>query len=190
VLICEGKTQSVVIYRFNNGSEKRYKASHALNVEVLSGTSSNNKQCYKLEYTNLLGVSGIAYICSSNLQLIPVDGTTYVWVKDAEGRFSQFGTTEKSASISIVTGSDIPEGECSECIGSNCSITFKDLQGNTLYRETGDCPITWKYSCDDDCPEGYLKCDCDQFPGFKCVPCSSYLGRLEAIDNNISRLIK
>jgi hypothetical protein len=189
MIICENKTQSVVLFRFNNGSEKRYKADHALNVEIGSNASSDNKQCYKLEYVNLAGTRGVSYICSSHLALVPIEGTTYVWVKDAEGRFAQSGTTEQSATLTIVNGDDIPEGQCTECTGNSCSILFKDLAGNILYREVGDCPVTWKYSCDDECPDGYLKCECDEYPGYKCIPCGQFLGRLEAIESKVKSLI-
>jgi|SRR6476469_204261 len=190
MIICENKTQSVVLYKFNNGNEKRYKASHALDVETLSNTSADNKKCYRIDYVNLSGVSGTSYVCSSSLVLVPIEGTTYIWIKDAEGRFSQSSATEKSATLTIVSNADIPEGQCLECIGNSCSIAFKDLQGNILYRETGECPITWKYSCDDECPEGFLKCECDEYPGYCCMPCSPILNRLSTIENKISSLIK
>jgi hypothetical protein len=190
MIICENKTQSVVIYRFNNGSEKRYKATHALNVEIGSNASSDNKQCYRLEYTNLADVSGVSYICSARLTLVPVEGTAYVWVKDAEGRFAQSGTTQKSASISIVSGLEIPEGQCTECTGNSCSIVFKDLAGNTLYREVGECPIKWNYSCDNECPDGFLKCECDEYPGYCCLPCGSVEAGITSIKTQIESLIK
>src|SRR6478672_7141305 len=115
MIICENKTQSVVLFRFNNGSEKRYKADHALNVETVTGTSADNKKCYRIDYVNLSNVAGTSYVCSSGITLMPIEGSPYIWLKDAEGNFSQSNSTEKSASLTIVSGEEIPEGKCSEC---------------------------------------------------------------------------
>jgi hypothetical protein len=114
MIICENKTQSVVLFRFNNGSEKRYKADHALDVETATGTSSNNKKCYKIDYVNLAGTIGTSYICSSGIVLVPIEGTSYVWLKDDEGRFSQSSSSEQSATLTIVSGDEIPEGQCTD----------------------------------------------------------------------------
>lgn len=30
----------------------------------------------------------------------------------------------------------------------------------------------YKITCDDDCPDGHLKCECSAYPGYCCIPCN------------------
>jgi hypothetical protein len=70
--------------------------------------------------------------------------------------------------------------------GSRCHLEVRDREGRLFY-QSDDCK--YHVACGDECPDGYLKCECDTYPGYSCVPCGEYLSRLSAIENKISNLI-
>lgn len=51
-----------------------------------------------------------------------------------------------------------------------CKITISHL-GKVLFQDTGLCPVKFNVSCDEDCPEGTIKCKSSSYPGYCCLPC-------------------
>jgi hypothetical protein len=50
---------------------------------------------------------------------------------------------------------------------NRCFIEVKDIAGNIVFRNQGDCPATYEIQCGD-CPPGTCKCQCKKFPGYCC----------------------
>lgn len=46
-----------------------------------------------------------------------------------------------------------------------------DQSGNLIFSDSGE-NITFNVICNDDCPPNHIKCNCPQYPGFCCIPCS------------------
>ncbi|WP_148220269.1 hypothetical protein [Nostoc punctiforme] len=45
--------------------------------------------------------------------------------------------------------------------------------GEIIYKDVRKAPITFKVDCiKDSCPDGYLKCESDNYPGYCCISCS------------------
>lgn len=58
-------------------------------------------------------------------------------------------------------------------IGCQIKVTGS---GNN-FRDAIECPNgNYEVSCDDDCPEGYMKCTCPEYPGYCCISCSEIKG--------------
>ena len=49
----------------------------------------------------------------------------------------------------------------------------------------GDKEPVVEVSCDDECPEGYIKCSSDKYPGYCCIPCKETASKIRAIGNKL-----
>lgn len=58
-------------------------------------------------------------------------------------------------------------GNCDSCIETGCKITISNTQG-TVYMKQGKYPLNYDVACDDQCPPGYCKCECTNYPGYCC----------------------
>lgn len=192
--VCPNKSKAIVIFRFGSNPEQRLtigdlSPNDIVDVETVNfGNSLDDKKCYKIDYINCQGISGTSYLCSSKIEFITsgqVCGNG--WIKDAEGSRNPYNSSQISASISVVNGFNIPDGQCGECI-SGCGISIK-RNNQIILEKSGVCPITWRHSCEEECPEGYLKCECDNYPGYKCIPCGEIAGKLNSIEGHVNRLL-
>lgn len=52
-----------------------------------------------------------------------------------------------------------------------CVITVKNASGGTVYTKTDECPINYKVRCGDNCAEGEIRCQSNQYPGYCCIDC-------------------
>lgn len=66
-----------------------------------------------------------------------------------------------------------------------CQIIVKDKQGIVVFDKTGNCPLNYTVTCDEDCPEGHCKCDTIEYPGYCCLPCSQVAKKLLVVARNI-----
>lgn len=51
------------------------------------------------------------------------------------------------------------------------------------------CPIEYRLNCRE-CPQGYLRCDCTEYPGYCCLPCEPIAAEIKSIKNNVKTLNK
>jgi hypothetical protein len=52
-----------------------------------------------------------------------------------------------------------------------CQIKITGSGNN--FTDAIECPNgSFEVACDDECPEGYLKCEIAQYPGYCCIPCN------------------
>lgn len=75
-------------------------------------------------------------------------------------RFLLAGASLMSGALSIIN--DVFTGD-----GAS-GLIIKDASNNTLF----NIPVSqcnYKISCDNDCPNGYCKIDCEQYPGYCCI---------------------
>lgn len=61
-----------------------------------------------------------------------------------------------------------------------CTLTISH-EGQVLFTKSGDCPIDYSVSCDGGCPDGYVKCDSSNYPGYCCIPCSEIKGSIGSL---------
>lgn len=51
---------------------------------------------------------------------------------------------------------------------AGCSLLIKDSVNNTLFNQTTQQCLPFEVACNDDCPPGYCKCECVNYPGYCC----------------------
>jgi hypothetical protein len=79
--------------------------------------------------------------------------------------------------------------------GENCStqaegpgfvVTVTDESG-TIYENffPGQESPTVEVACDDNCPEGYLKCASNKHPGYCCLPCKETANKIRALGTKL-----
>lgn len=67
-------------------------------------------------------------------------------------------------------------------LADTCFIKVRDLQGKLIFKDSGQCPITYKVECiKDKCPEGFMKCKRDAYPGYCCIPCNEIKNEIASI---------
>lgn len=83
---------------------------------------------------------------------------------------------------------EIPQGtsgDFSDCVLDGCEITIYDKDGNQIYKKKGESPCKVEVACDDNCPEGYLKCSSDKYPGYCCLPCKETANKIRSLGNKL-----
>ncbi|QSJ18747.1 hypothetical protein JYQ62_08300 [Nostoc sp. UHCC 0702] len=60
-----------------------------------------------------------------------------------------------------------------------CQIKVTGSGNN--FTDNIDCPGNYKVSCDDDCPDGYMRCECPGYPGYCCIPCHEIRNEIASI---------
>lgn len=78
------------------------------------------------------------------------------------------------------------DGVSNNCGNPKPICTFKVLKnGNPIFIDKGDCPISFSVVCDDECPPNHLKCSSPGYPGYCCIPCSEIAGELRSITGQV-----
>lgn len=57
------------------------------------------------------------------------------------------------------------------------TLTATNAIGQQIKRNYNQKPI-FNVACGDNCPDGYLRCDCNEYPGYCCIPCSEIKGEI------------
>ncbi|MGF1934542.1 MAG: hypothetical protein RM347_009080 [Nostoc sp. ChiQUE02] len=74
-------------------------------------------------------------------------------------------------------------------IADVCFIRVRDIQGKLIFKDSGECPLTFEVKCiKEHCPEGFCECKSDGYPGYCCNDCNNTLRQLHAITNQMRSL--
>jgi hypothetical protein len=110
----------------------------------------------------------------------PIDGRTFY-----QARITRNGVYE---------GVYVPLTGWYDCLIENvefvklCTFVVTDLRGQLYSRLfEGGCP-EYTVQCNDECPEGYLKCPTTNYPGYCCIPCSEIRAELAGMRLYTSQL--
>jgi hypothetical protein len=68
----------------------------------------------------------------------------------------------------------------------NCSVEVFDQTG-FIRKQFGDCPITYKFACGDECPDGHIKCEYPGYPGYCCIPCQATASKIRNLAAKVGR---
>jgi hypothetical protein len=81
-------------------------------------------------------------------------------------------------SFSVLCGK--PFITSNQFIGSTDGLTVKDVNGNIIIQlATTTCK--YQISCDDNCPDGYIKGHSDKYPGYCCTPCQDIESKINSL---------
>lgn len=61
-----------------------------------------------------------------------------------------------------------------------CKIQVTDKNGVIYEKQFTPCPEV-EINCDDECPEGQLKCSSNKFPGYCCLPCKETANKIREL---------
>ncbi|GAX43440.1 hypothetical protein NIES4075_44530 [Tolypothrix sp. NIES-4075] len=210
---CANKTKAVVKFNFSDKKEKIFE-SEKVPIEVIAGLADDTLKA-TVNYSN--GFPG-EQLQTFNFTIdapsdVPQGLQTPPEIYLVSGYWDDWGTIGNystgygiiksyggnSPPIKIGTGYSVKGTVVNvrpyECF-ARCELQWRwggckiiiSSQGMKLYEETGDCPVNFKVSCDDDCPEGTMKCEIPQYPGYCCLPCEtkSEIAALTALVRNIN----
>lgn len=78
------------------------------------------------------------------------------------------------------------DGLADECAPENCEIKICSGE-NIIFSAEGECPCKFTVDCGD-CPEGYLKCNTPNYPGYCCIPCDEIKDEIKGLIQKIRTL--
>lgn len=109
------------------------------------------------------------------LSYVAENSTFYIGVVNGVNYFAGCQQTTDETPLSP----HYSQGSCQNCL-AGCTVTIQDCNGNQIYNKSGQVCNT-SYNCDG-CPDGTIQCNCNDYPGYCCLPC-------EAIEEEIQIMI-
>ena len=80
-------------------------------------------------------------------------------------------------------------GQADNCGDPQPVCSLKVLSnGQQIFIDRGDCPVTYSVVCGEECPPDTLKCSKPGYPGYYCLPCPPLVSDLKVIANQIRRI--
>lgn len=171
-MACENATKAIVMLTYSDSIQERIISSKPPVSVLLEQHNENGKKIY---------IRGTAYNSSCNP--LPnyeefrgtVSLETQVALVQLPGGTCPSGVQYAVQNAGGSTGTEWIAESVSlreEPFYKGCQIKVIDLTG-TIYQKNAvnqQCP-TYKISCDNDCPEGEMKCECNAYPGYCCISC-------------------
>lgn len=182
-MYCNSGEKATLYYSFN-GNKKQISFSDTP-IEVTTGsegssTGNYSSQGYKITYSED-GSSNLVSRIVKDYQIVPPPPG---FTTDSRILFQSCGSDKFDGSegcvketLSVDASQMCPNSQPNSGI---CTISVKH-DGAVIFRDTGNCPITYNVSCGDSCPDGYIKCLKQAYPGYCCVECSPIEGRIDAL---------
>lgn len=207
---CNQKSSATVVYSFKAGDKKKFLANRSqLPINVVAGAGDNSEE-KNVNFT-FDGSSSATYSFTiaapasvpKNLIQQPKIYLTYgKW--DDYGTIGSYSTGDGvvlsySGNILIGNGYSVSGTVVNKLpIGCyfqgtlewswldwDCSIAIFDKNNNKIFLDSGECPINFVVTCDDDCPEGFCKCIIPEYPGYCCLDCNATAASIRAITNDL-----
>jgi hypothetical protein len=200
---CVGAKEGRVEYKFKDKSGVYIVKKQYIPFEVEGKKDNNYPQPYYEEFNGLQpGTYNFTVNAPSNMPK-NIGGRPEIWlvsgVWDDYGSIGSYSTPEGI----VGGGSNVKIGEGYSVSGTvvnklpvrcyvqgtvefrfnKCQLIIKH-QGQEIFSITGECPLTFKVACDNDCPEGQLKCEGHKgYPGYCCIDCEAVGKKLDKIRN-------
>jgi hypothetical protein len=190
---CTKGQTATLFYRFNGQLTNSQVSISDSPFDVQVGDSNNGGTCFKFSgqgkfndyYYNFFACGISASWFDTGVFLRP----------QINGGFpfdSIYGVRYGSQSI-ITVEKDTPDknyqvlGNCFNCQGSSCKISIVS-NGVKIWSAIGNCPVKYSVACGIGCPDGYIKCLKQEYPGYCCVDCASTKSRIDTLTNTVKRL--
>ena len=183
--ICQGKSKATIYIQFADGKREQIESPNVpLTVEVAQVEKCNPlvkwTQSCRPGY-QALSVSHLyenywfprdATFSFTNKGSADCGDDQKVVIKcvETETVINQFDTNKE---FHLSVGGASPTVQLVNCRLA-CEITIKDNSGKEIYFKNGECPIKWRFACDDDCPSQFMRCKTRAYPGYRCIPCSDF----------------
>lgn len=190
---CESKSSAIINITWSEGKKERV-ASDSPYVDVTSSSQSSYVLHY---YYHPIGISGegqftrnigvysapltLGSIVYSNPSSSGFGG--YLWSDvnyvDGSGNSGTIPVSHNNVYGHTVTDVYVTN----DGIVTKVSVVDKNAK---VIQITGNGTATWTVTCDDECPPGYMKCECNSYPGYCCISCSEIRSGI----NNATALLR
>ncbi len=95
--------------------------------------------------------------------------------RQPDGSYPVFYSTNEASIVSIDTSVNCPLPPTT----NNCALKVR-YQGSVIFAVSITCGSKFDVACSGKCPDGYIECKCDAYPGYCCIPCSEIRGGIAA----------
>src|SRR6476646_8334271 len=162
-LYCNGSTEAKVTYRFDGQPAKVLNFKNCCPIEVntgFAGYQNYNSGGFQLTFYSPNNWRIVQYtvrgysITNGVIMMVGCDGTTQNTGIDPN---------------TLVIDSSV---KCNNTVTAKQFIEVK-YQGNRLFYDEQEGNISYTVGCGGECPEGFMRCECDTYPGYSCIPCNS-----------------
>ena len=182
---CQNAKKATVNYSFNNINKTiRIEASP---IDITTSSSQNNSsKCWRFSGQGRYNDFFYDFFaCGINPSWHDNGDFLQPYIDGGFPFGSIFGVRYGSGSVTAVTNdtdrkNSVKLGDCSACNANICTIVISN-NGNTIFTDKGECPCNFNVACGDDCPDGSIRCDCDSYPGYCCIPCDEVKGGIANI---------
>lgn len=190
MLYCQSKSKAIVYYEFPSEKIEVYTSdSTPIDISVIETSKEFNlvTQPYRFDFDGNV-LTSYPYTCQAPKGVPPnascwlISGT---W--DDYGTIGDYSSPTVYGQINSFSGEPIRigsgltiKGVVTNTIRIYCSVdvTLQWRWGgwkirildnaNNLFEDNGSNAPTFKVACGEDCPPGYCKCDCVNYPGYCC----------------------
>jgi hypothetical protein len=204
---CNGKKQAKVQYNFSEGEQDVY-IDKFPPIDVFGSSLDENQFISKtFDFTfDGQSLSTQSFECVAPLgtpEIAEVFLISGVW--DDYGSIGSYRSTVTYGAVARYDGPPLKigtglriSGTATNLIagGFGVSVTVKwqwlgistlriSRNGTNVFETSGKGKLTFEVTCDDDCPEGHIRCESSGYPGYCCIPCTQLLQQI----NNLIRKI-
>lgn len=138
-------------------------------------------------------ITGVGVDADPNRGYSANNNWAYSFYIIAQG-YSNFSSYSEPTRIYISNAFGNPHGEITinwisplDNQDSICTIQVS-IDGNVVYKDEGDCPVTFDIVCGEGCPPGTTKCFSTNYPGYCCLPCNEMASEIKAIASQVRGL--
>ncbi|MBD2609450.1 hypothetical protein H6G81_34415 [Scytonema hofmannii FACHB-248] len=193
---CQNSDSAVVSIKFQGSELETLRYDNAPICIVIDDSTTQNK-CYRFAGKDIYNINFFEiFLCGTNPGYVAAAGG----VTPAFNGVAVFGGGEyrylsSTASITQVTGeinrnpsTPYSAGDCAGCLISaeTVKVTITDKNNNKLYEKSGVSPQI-KVACDG-CAPGEIKCACEAYPGYCCIPCSEIISGIKSVRATVRSL--
>lgn len=195
-MYCEGAKKAIIHFTDKNGSERKAEINSNLPITTAcSDTPRTGKYIFTVSASGYLfptcnSTGGYEYNSEHIADSYQIIGTLDHPYNETHGFSCQFYNIdfyigfEKVDSASVSNDYTISQANNPNySSGEKELVIFNNLDSEIYRFKVKDCEH--QISCDDNCPDGQMKCSCDKYPGYCCISCSDIVSKIK---NLASRL--
>ena len=168
---CNNNEKATVSYSFNGTQNANFETTGS--IEISTGIENNsgsnyNPNGYQITFYSPNNYKNIIAVVTDYQLVDTGQGGDYKYtikLRDCDGVWGN----ETLAHNNLVFDTSV------HCPGtkndsSNCFIKVTK-NGAQIHKATGKCPVNFTVACGDNCPDGYMRCEKPEYPGYCCIPC-------------------
>ncbi|NJM23521.1 MAG: hypothetical protein HC787_11005 [Nostocaceae cyanobacterium CSU_2_110] len=186
MIYCLESDKPIIIYKFGENPERRFKSSFApISIETklskIAAGDNYNSQGFQVRFYSPNNFLYTDYIVTE-YKIVDI-GEAYNY---DEILLKQCGETTLSANgpgIDVSTLVINPNIKCPVPEIDRCSFIVRH-EDQIIFQDQGDCPLSLEVQCGN-CPPHNIECKANHYPGYCCIPCESTAQKIHNLANKI-----